>query len=84
MGYWEYLSQNTQADEAFNQAMTDSNAMALAVVVEAYSFDGIETIVDIGGGQGSFIAAILKTNSNIRGVLFDQPKVIANAGNTLQ
>jgi len=33
MGYWEYLAQNPEADEAFNQAMTDSNAMVLAAVV---------------------------------------------------
>ena len=35
MGYWEYLAQNPEADEAFNQAMTDSNAMVLATVVAA-------------------------------------------------
>ena len=84
MGYWEYLAQNPEADEAFNQAMTDSNAMVLAAVVEAYSFDGIETIVDVGGGQGSCIAAILEANPTIRGVLFDQPNVIAGAGIMLQ
>jgi hypothetical protein len=84
MGYWEYLAQNPQADEAFNQAMTDSNAMMLAAVVDAYNFDEIETIVDIGGGQGSLITAILKANPTIRGVLFDQPNVIASAGRTFQ
>ena len=71
MGYWEYLAQNPEADEAFNQAMTDSNAMVLAAVVAAYNFDGIETIVDIGVGQESLIAAILDAYPTIRGVLFD-------------
>ena len=57
--------------------MTDSNAMVLAAVVAVYNFDGIETIVGIGGGQGSLIATI-------RGVLFDQPNMIASAGSELQ
>jgi len=76
MGYWEYLAQNPEADEAYNQAMTDSNAMVLAAVVAVYNFDGIETIVGIGGGQGSLIATL-------RGVLFDQPNMIASAGSEL-
>ena len=79
-GYWEYLAQNPEADEAFNQAMTDSNAIVLAAVVAAYNFDGIETIADIGGGQRSLIAAILNAYPAIRGVLFDQPNMIASAG----
>ena len=84
MGYWEYLAQNPEADEAFNQAMTDSNAMVLAAVMAAYNFDEIETIVDIGGGQGSLIAAILNAYPTIRGVLSDQPNMIASAGSKLQ
>jgi len=64
--------------------MTDSNAMVLAAVVAAYNFDGIEIIVDVGGGQGSLIAAILNAYPTIRGVLFDQPNMIASAGSELQ
>ena len=84
MGYWEYLAQNPEADEAYNQAMTDSNAMVLAAVVAVYNFDGIETIVGIGGGQGSLIAAILNACPTIRGVLLDQPNMIASAASKLQ
>ena len=64
--------------------MTDSNAMVLSAVVAAYDFDGIETIVDVGGGHGSLIAAILKANPTMRGVLFDQANVISSAESTLR
>jgi len=84
MGDWEYLAQNPQADEAFNQAMTENSAWVLAAVVEAYDFTGIETLVDVGGGQGALITGILKANPTLRGVLFDQPNVIAGAGSMLQ
>lgn len=84
MGYWEYLAQNSDADEAFNQAMTENSAMTLAAVVEAYDFTGIDTLVDVGGGHGALIMGILKANPNMRGILFDQQNVIEGIGSELR
>jgi hypothetical protein len=38
----------------------------------------------VGGGHGALLAAILKANSHLRGVLFDAPHVIADAGGFLE
>jgi len=84
MGYWEYLAQNPQAHEAFNQAMSENSAKVLAAVVEADDFTGIETLVDVGGGQRALISGMLKANPTLRGILFDQPNVISGARSMLQ
>src|SRR5262249_51340622 len=49
-----------------------------------YDFSGIGTLVDVGGGQGSLIAAILNANPTLHGILFDQPHVIAGAQPVLE
>jgi hypothetical protein len=48
-------------------------------VVEAYDFSDIEKIADIGGGQGSLLATILKANPSLQGVLFDRTRVLKGA-----
>jgi hypothetical protein len=45
--------------------------------VEAYDFSGTRKVVDVAGGHGSLLAAILKSSPLATGVLFDQPSVIA-------
>src|SRR4029077_13959815 len=41
-------------------------------------------VADIGGGQGSLLAALLRVHANLRGVLFDQPHVVASASSVLE
>jgi hypothetical protein len=49
-------------------------------VIAAYHFSGAGTVVDVGGGQGGLLAAILARYPKTRGVLFDLPHVAAMAG----
>ena len=48
-----------------------------AAILAAYDFGPTRRIVDIGGGAGNLIAAILMANPHLEGMLFDLP---ANAG----
>src|SRR6202022_3494076 len=48
-------------------------------VVQAYDWSPFRLVVDIGGGQGGLLAAILSANPSLRGILFDQPAVVATA-----
>jgi hypothetical protein len=50
-------------------------------ITAAYTFPKGRTLVDVGGGHGSLLAAILKQNPTLKGVLFDQGAVIARAEN---
>lgn len=63
----------------FNAGMTALSATTAAAVVAAYDFSGASRIVDVGGGQGRLIAAILRANPGLRGVLLDLPSVVAGA-----
>ncbi|MCP4540330.1 MAG: methyltransferase [Chloroflexi bacterium] len=78
-GVFQYLSQHPESAAVFNQAMTEYTAEESTAVITAYDFSKFVKIVDVGGGQDSFIAAILKANPKPEGVLFDLPQVIEGA-----
>lgn len=82
--FFDYLACEPELEEIFNQAMTSTSELAIAPVVAAYDFSSYGTIVDIGGGQGRLLAAILAVTPHACGVLFDQPQVVAGAPAVLQ
>lgn len=84
MGLFDYLSRNPEAGETFNEGMTASPMQPASAVVAAYDFSRINTIVDVGGGHGAQIAAILKANPHTSGILFDLPHVIEGARSLLE
>ena len=51
--------------------------------MDAYDFSPFKTVVDVGGSYGTMLAAILRRNPAARGILFDQPHVVAAAGEQL-
>ena len=73
-----------ETDVEFNNAMTNISAKTIPVVLEAYDFSGIETLVDVGGGHGFLISQILKHYPNMQGLLFDMPHVIEGANARIQ
>jgi SAM-dependent methyltransferase len=79
MGYFEYLAQHPRADRVFNEAMTGWTRQLVGAVVDTYDFSPFETVVDVGGGYGTLLAAILRSNPRMRGILFEQPHVVATA-----
>ncbi len=77
---FEYLAGEPELAEIFNAAMTGVSDFAIAPVVAAYDFTGFDTIVDVGGGHGRLLTAILESAPpQARGVLFDLPEVVAKA-----
>ena len=76
---FDYLRQNVDAADAFNQGMTNVSSMLAYAVLMAYDFAGISSIVDIGGGQGKLLGRILQFNPEIRGTVFDTPSTIERA-----
>ena len=59
---FEFLKQNPVEAQIFNDAMTDLSMIDGPAVAEAYNFDGIRSIVDVGGGHGLLLATILERN----------------------
>jgi O-methyltransferase domain/Dimerisation domain len=76
---FEYLKQNPEEAQIFNDAMSDLSTIDSPAVAEAYNFGGIRTIVDIGGGHGLLLATILERNPQLQGTLYEVPHVLEGA-----
>jgi DNA-binding transcriptional ArsR family regulator len=77
--YFDYLIEQPGLDELFNQAMTDLSELEIPPVVAVYDFSRFSTIVDVAGGHGRLLAAVLNATPQAKGILFDQPHVVAGA-----
>lgn len=75
----EYFSMDAQAAEDFNRAMSALSNAVCDAFVSAYDFEGISRVVDVGGGQGTLLSAVLNELPAAHGVLFDLPSVVAGA-----
>lgn len=76
---FEYMKRDGDFAATFNRAMTGGSARLADEIVAAYDFSRFGTIVDVGGGQGLLLSAILKAAPAARGVLADMPHVIETA-----
>jgi SAM-dependent methyltransferase len=76
--FFRYLSDHPDDAAVFNAAMS-SLPSYIAAFVEAYDFSSFERIVDVGGGHGAKLLAILSANPRVRGVLYDLPAVVEGA-----
>jgi orsellinic acid C2-O-methyltransferase len=70
---------NPEAAALFNRAMVELTHLDAADIVRACDFAASERIVDVGGGFGKLLAAILQANPGKRGVLFDRPHALDGA-----
>ncbi len=76
-GEWAYRAAHPEANRLFNQSMETRARSQIAGFVAAYDCSGFHVIGDIGGGHGHLLMAVLERTPSARGVLFDQPHVIA-------
>jgi hypothetical protein len=74
-----YLSQHPDTAQVFDSAMTSVSSMDHAAVLAAYDFTGVQTVVDVGGGQGALMAAILQAYPGTRGILLERADVLQGA-----
>ncbi len=79
MNFFERLERHPEDLAVFGESMTSLSRAENPAVAAACKLKGKGTIVDVGGGHGSLLAAILRTNRKWQGVLYDQPSVIARA-----
>jgi C-methyltransferase len=82
-GSFDYFAEHPALAELFNKTMASVSEMTDATVVAGYDFGPFPTIVDVGGGHGSLLAAILAAAPASRGVLYDLPDVVGSAPNLL-
>lgn len=74
---FECLDQDREVAKIFNDAMACTSSLAIPPVLAAYDFSRAGTIVDVGGGNGRLLSAVLSATHRARGVLFELPAAAA-------
>lgn len=80
MPLFEYLGSDLRFSKIFHTAMSDLTSINVKKFVETYKgFDGLTSLVDVGGGIGTQLHMIVSKYPHIRGTNFDLPEVVENA-----
>jgi hypothetical protein len=73
--FWTWLKTHPAERSAFDRAMAQGWQGRLERV-ESVGWRGDETVVDVGGGNGSFLLALLDRHPEMRGIVFDLPETV--------
>ncbi|XVE58259.1 hypothetical protein DITRI_Ditri04bG0156100 [Diplodiscus trichospermus] len=77
---FEYLGIDPRLNQIFNRAMSDHSTITMKKILETYDgFEGLKTLVDVGGGTGATLNMIVSKHPSIKGINFDLPHVIEDA-----
>ena len=78
-GTYGYLASRPESAAAFDKFMTSRSVDLAARLAETDVFPATGTVVDVGGGRGTFLAAILLAKPALHGILLDLERVVASA-----
>jgi hypothetical protein len=81
--FWDWTRRHPDQNEMFNLALAALRSDEHQQIAAAYDWSGVSTVVDVGGGAGSLLAATLETHPKMRGVLVEQPGVLPDADRLL-
>ncbi len=79
---WQFFEQDAEAARVFNGAMR-GGAATRARILCSYPFQGGETVVDLGGGNGELLIDLLSHHAGLKGIVIDRPHVVAEAGDRI-
>jgi predicted O-methyltransferase YrrM len=74
-----FLERHPTELSVFDRAMGSLSATEIAAVCSAYDFPAVGTVVDVAGGRGTLLAAVLQSRPALRGILFDRPATVDGA-----
>jgi len=73
------LGEEPEMSANFNAAMVEISARVAQAFIKAFDFAGVTTVVDVGGGNGGMLLAVLQAHPEMRGILFDLAQGLAGA-----
>jgi O-methyltransferase/methyltransferase family protein len=76
---WAWRSGRPDEASQFNRAMAAWSTVVAPALAGAFDFGSAATVADIGGGSGALMAGVLAQHPGLRGIVFDQPGVVAEA-----
>jgi hypothetical protein len=77
--FFRYIKEHPETARVFHEAMAGFSVVTGEAVAEAYDFSKVRHVVDVGGGHGVMLAAIVRRYPEVRATLFDLPEVTAEA-----
>ncbi|MFD8738322.1 methyltransferase [Streptomyces sp. NPDC059618] len=78
--FFPYLNEDApESAHVFNRAMTTSSSQSAQDVAKLLDLRGVQSVADIGGGQGHVVASLLEKHPALHGTLLDLPGVVENA-----
>lgn len=79
LGFFDYVQRHPDKGRIFDEAMTGYVSQSSVAVAAACDFTRFKSIVDVGGGHGALMAAMLKASPLAGGTIFDLPGVVPGA-----
>jgi O-methyltransferase domain len=77
--FFDYMTAHPETQATFDAAMSDGVDVFYTSLAESFDFAKSRVVVDVGGGNGSLSAVILKRHPHIEAVIYDQPQVLGAA-----
>jgi len=74
---WTHRRSNPEQNAIFNDNMSALSSLVADAVASAYDFAGLSSVVDVGGGHGVLLEAVLTHHEHLTGTVFDLPHVVA-------
>jgi hypothetical protein len=74
---FEYFGKNERAARIFSSAMTELSTPVIGEAVPALDVGDAQSVVDVGGADGAFVAAVLEHHAHLHGIVLDLPQVMA-------
>jgi hypothetical protein len=79
MEHFEYFARDAAAGHRFGRAMSAVTGLIAEAVTDSFDFPCHGTVVDVGGGDGTLLRAILGSHPTVRGIVFDREHVAGSA-----
>ncbi|MFG2747427.1 methyltransferase [Streptomyces xanthophaeus] len=80
---FDHFASDPELSAEFHAAMAVSGSAESWALARSYDFDGVKTVVDVGGGSGALLAGILSHHPALRGILVDTPEGVSGAPTAL-
>ena len=84
MNSFNWLAEHPKEAAIFNAAMADTTNLVARAATSAYDFQAWRVIMDVGGGNGTLLAAILRSAPAATGILFDLSAGVREASTILE
>jgi O-methyltransferase domain len=76
---FDWLADHPAEAALFQRAMISLSQGSNEAIAQAFDFASVSQVVDVGGGHGQLLSAILSRHPHLSGVLFDLPSGIEAA-----